>query len=485
MKKNWFIIALFISNFGAGFEHTFLNTLIPLITYDLGGIEYYTWTSVSFVIGNLILLPIVGKLSDRYNKMYMFIFGNVVLVLGSILCMLSENMFQLIFFRFITGIGAGTITVSTLIMVGLVFPIKERVKWNAILGVIYNISVMSGPTISAFLANYFSWRAIFFSPILFFVISSFLIIFSSKALMKEMEEVPKRKESLNLVGNFLLIFIITLLSLLLSFGGTTIPFTSILFVVLLLIFVFFSFTFYFWEQRSKEKIFPFEKFKDSVFRNSIFISIGAAIGKLAVLTFAPMFVVITLGASTTYSGYVLIPMLVIAPVSAYISGKLLLTVPYRWIVFINSISISLGLYMFSLINENSPLWYPILSSFVIGIGAGVVSQILIIILQETYPKKEISVITTTFTFFRWFGNLIGISLGTFMLTFVSRKVFLGEGNSIDLDKTYKLAYEGGNNIETIQGWTIVFQNLFFVLAIIVLIISLFSFNFEKVILKEK
>lgn len=151
MKKKLFVVALFVSFFGSGFEHTFLNTLFSVITYDLGGIEYFTWAAISFTLGNLIFLPLVGRLADRYNKMYLFLLGNTLMIIGAILCAFSQNMFQLILFRFIMGIGSGVITIMISMMVGIVFSVNERVKWNALLGVVYSISTFIGPIVAGFL----------------------------------------------------------------------------------------------------------------------------------------------------------------------------------------------------------------------------------------------------------------------------------------------------------------------------------------------
>jgi predicted MFS family arabinose efflux permease len=233
--------------------------------------------------------------------------------------------------------------------------------------------------------------------------------------------------------------------------------------------------FYLLEKKEKVGMFPYDKFKDGIYTKSILITIGAAIGKLTIITFAPMFIMLTLQTSIEKSGFILIPMLIMAPLSTYISGKLLMKFPYKWIIVINMVSITLGLFLFSIITPSSPFVLALIASSIAGFGSGSVSQILLIILQEHYDKSEISIITSTHTFFRWLGNLIGISIGTFSLMFFSNKLLNVNGtSSMSMDVLYKQVYESHNDLALIASWNSVFHYIFLVASIIVFVVTIMS-----------
>lgn len=477
-KQHFFILALFITSFANGFEHTFLNTLIPEITYDLGGVEYFTWSVLAFTIGNLMLTPLTGRLANKYDKTYLFVAGNILMILGAVLSAFSQTMFQLIAFRFITGLGAGMNTVLSYILIGNVFSVKERIKWNALLGIVYSASTFLGPVVAGALSEYFTWRVIFFSPIIFFLTSNAFIIYSSREFLKTTS--GKDKERIRIMNNIVLSVLITLTALLLSFSGVVIPLTSVWFYALLITTLIFGYWFYSLEKNASEGMFPYHYFKKRLFTTSIFISIGAGAGKLTILTFGPMFVMLSLSTSVEMAGYILTPLLVMTPLSAYVSGKLLMKLPFRFIIFGNTFSIAMGLLMFSHITPDSPYWFAILASIVSGLGAGTVSQMIIIIIQEKYPKSDLGILTSTFTFFRWIGNTLGVAIGTFSLMFFANRTFsINAIDKIDVTSLYQQVYDISNDAALINDWNHIFQQVFWVATIIVLISSLLALTLDK------
>lgn len=313
------------------------------------------------------------------------------------------------------------------------------------------------------------------SPILFFLISSTFIIISANALMKPV--CKETKEKINGLNNMVLILLIALISISFSFSGVVIPFRSFGFIFLCLSILVVLSLFIFLEKKQLVGMFPYDKFKDAVFTKSILITMGAAIGKLTILTFAPMYIMLSLQTSVELSGMVLIPMLIVAPFSAYISGRLLLKIPYKWIIGLNIFAISLGLFLFSLITPSSSFCFPIIASIISGLGAGSVGQIILIILQEHYDKSEIGVITSTHTFFRWFGNLVGISIGTFSLMFFSNKIFNQSLESVlTMDDLYKGVFANKQNMSLIVSWNEAFHYIFLISSILLFLVTILAFT---------
>ena len=68
-----------------------------------------------------ITVPFYGKLSDLYGRKPLLIIGITTFLVGSALSGLSQTMWQLILFRGIQGVGAGSLFPIALAVIGDLF----------------------------------------------------------------------------------------------------------------------------------------------------------------------------------------------------------------------------------------------------------------------------------------------------------------------------------------------------------------------------
>src|SRR3712207_4851255 len=93
--------------FLAALDQTIMATATRTIADDLQGFELQAWATTAFLITSTISPPRYGKLSDIYGRRPFFLFAIAVFIVGSVLCGLSESMYQLAAYRAVQGIGAG------------------------------------------------------------------------------------------------------------------------------------------------------------------------------------------------------------------------------------------------------------------------------------------------------------------------------------------------------------------------------------------
>src|SRR5262249_56040990 len=77
------------------------------VVSDLGGITQYTWVFTAYMLGSTVTVPLYGKLGDVHGRKPLFIVAIVIFLVGSALCGAAQNMWQLVIFRAVQGIGAG------------------------------------------------------------------------------------------------------------------------------------------------------------------------------------------------------------------------------------------------------------------------------------------------------------------------------------------------------------------------------------------
>src|SRR5690349_13396632 len=100
------MLALFL----AALDQTIVTTALPRIVSELQGMEFFAWTSTSYLLASTTLIPIYGKLSDSLGRKTIILAGIAIFLVGSVLCGLAGSMLELVVYRGIQGMGAAAIT---------------------------------------------------------------------------------------------------------------------------------------------------------------------------------------------------------------------------------------------------------------------------------------------------------------------------------------------------------------------------------------
>ena len=124
----------------AALDQTVVATALPRIVTELGGLSHLSWVFTAYMLASTVSVPIYGKLSDIFGRRKFFLIGIVIFLLGSVLSGLSQNMTQLIFFRGVQGLGAGSIMVNSLATIGDIFPPRDRARWQGVIGGVFALA---------------------------------------------------------------------------------------------------------------------------------------------------------------------------------------------------------------------------------------------------------------------------------------------------------------------------------------------------------
>src|SRR5690625_454340 len=152
-RKRLVVISLLIATFLMAIEGTIVSTAMPKIVNDLGGSHLYTWVISIYLLMGVISSPIFGKMADLYGRKLMFNIGVVIFLIGSMLSGLSQSMEQLVIFRLIQGIGAGSLATIPMTIIGDVFPLGQRARIQGLISSIWGISAIVGPLVGGFIVD--------------------------------------------------------------------------------------------------------------------------------------------------------------------------------------------------------------------------------------------------------------------------------------------------------------------------------------------
>ena len=92
------------------------------------------WVITAYAIGNVIVVPLTSWLSQQFGRRNYFAASIMLFVIASFLCGNATNIWELVFFRFIQGVGGGALLVTSQTIITEAFPLEKRGMAQAIYG---------------------------------------------------------------------------------------------------------------------------------------------------------------------------------------------------------------------------------------------------------------------------------------------------------------------------------------------------------------
>lgn len=144
-------------------DATIVNVALPEISGGIGASRVdIAWLVTAYGIGNAIVIPLSGMLSDLFGRRNYFTFSVILFTITSFMCGISNSLEMLVLGRFIQGLaGGGLLSTAQSIMIGA-FPPKKVNTAYAIFGVGVIIGPIIGPILGGVIVENLSWHWIFF-----------------------------------------------------------------------------------------------------------------------------------------------------------------------------------------------------------------------------------------------------------------------------------------------------------------------------------
>jgi EmrB/QacA subfamily drug resistance transporter len=148
--------------FMASMDQTIVATALKAIQSDLHAqLTWSGWTITCYSLGQIIAMPLAGKLGDHFGRKKVFLVAVVVFTTASLLCALAGNIYILVALRGIQALGGGGfIPSATGIIAEQYGPGRDRAV--GMFTSIFPIGGILGPILGGVFVTYASWRAIFF-----------------------------------------------------------------------------------------------------------------------------------------------------------------------------------------------------------------------------------------------------------------------------------------------------------------------------------
>jgi EmrB/QacA subfamily drug resistance transporter len=389
----------------ASLDQTIVSTALPTIVSDLGGLSQLSWVITGYLLASTVSTPLWGKLGDLYGRKPFFQASIVLFLAGSALCGISQNMVELILFRSVQGLGAGGLLVLTQAIIADVVPPRQLGRYQGLFGAVFGVTSVGGPLLGGFFVDTLSWRWIFYINLPIGA-AAFLVI--TLALPAASEQ---RHHRIDYLGTALLAAAATSLVLLTTLGGNTYPWASAPTYILAIAGVICIIGFVLAERRAAEPVMPLELFRNRVFVYASAIGFVVGFALFGATTYLPLFLQVVNGASPTSSGLRLLPLVVGLLLTSILSGQLISRLGrYKVFPIVGTALMTLGLFLLSRMNEQTSVLVESLYMLVLGLGLGLVFQVLVIAVQNAVDYRNLGAATSDTTFFRSIGGSFGTAI---------------------------------------------------------------------------
>lgn len=144
-----------------------------------------------------------GRFGDIFGRKKMFMIGLYLFMIASAGCAFSTDIYFLIGFRILQGIGAAMLAPQALANIRMIFPPKEQIRAIGVFGSVFGFAAIMGQLLGGILLKLklfgFTWQSVFLINI---PIAAICIMGVSKVLQETKTE---RRSGIDLVGILLII----------------------------------------------------------------------------------------------------------------------------------------------------------------------------------------------------------------------------------------------------------------------------------------
>jgi EmrB/QacA subfamily drug resistance transporter len=398
--------AIVLAMLPAVLDQTILATGLPVIAADLGSLGDVSWVVTAYVVAAAATTPVWGKLGDRHGLKPLLQISLTGFVLSSALCGAAQDITQLIVLRLIQGMAAGGLMSLAMASIGGLVSPRERGRYQGYIAATFALATVIGPLLGGLLVEHASWRWVFFVNL---PVGALALTGLTLTLPGGRPERPERP--LDVAGALLLAGATSSLLLACIWGGQRYAWDSAPILVLAGATAALSAAWFARERRVADPIVPLGLLRTRVVAVASSVLFLAIASMFAITVFVPLLLQTTTGASATEAGLLLAPAMLAITASTTVSGRVIArTGRYKVFPVAGLALMSAGLALLAAVADTGSRFDIGAGIVVFGLGFGMVTQILVVAVQNSVERRELGVATATTGFFRALGGAVGAAL---------------------------------------------------------------------------
>ena len=398
--------ALMLTMLMSSLGQMIFGSALPTIVGELGGVDQMSWVISAFMVTMTIAMPLAGQLGDRMGRKWVYISGIAIFVIGSTLGGFANDMGMLITGRAIQGFGAGIMMISSQSIVAEVVSARERGKFMGIMGGVFGVSSVLGPVLGGWFTDGPGWRWGLWINIPLGLLAIVVCAFVLKLRVGE-----QGFKGFDWMGFAAIAITTSTLILLTTWGGSEYEWTSPTILSMAAVVIVGALLTVFIESRASQPLIPVQLFKN---RNMVLTTLAGTVLGLAmmgVLGYMPTYLQMVHTLTPTEAGLMMIPMMVgMIGVSTGVGFIIAKTGNYKYYPIAGLAITAFALWWMSQMTVETSLTGIGVRFLVFGVGLGFVMQVLVLIVQNSFPVSQVGTATAANNFFRQIGSALGASI---------------------------------------------------------------------------
>jgi EmrB/QacA subfamily drug resistance transporter len=404
-RRGLAVLGVMLSIFLAAMESTVVSTAMPRVVASLGGLEIYSWVFSGFLLTSTVTMPLWGRLSDLLGRRRVFLGGLTIFLAGSALSGLAQDMTQLIVFRMLQGLGAGSLMTIGMTIIGELFALERRAKMQGYISGVWGVASLCGPLIGGLLTDHVSWRWVFYINLPFGAVAMGLIAAGVTDRPRD-----GRRPAIDYLGLGLFTAGVSALLVGVLEAGRVTSWTGLDVLGPLALAVAALTGFWAVERRAAEPIVPLALFGRRMVLAAAVTGFLAGMAMFGAISFVPLYLQMVSGMTATAAGVVLIPFVLGWVAMSITSARLVLRIGYRPVVVAGMVCLTVAFLLLTRWSESLTLGLAMRDALVGGIGMGLTMVPMLIAVQSTVSRPELGAATAMIQFFRTIGGAIGLSV---------------------------------------------------------------------------
>ncbi|KAJ7278817.1 major facilitator superfamily domain-containing protein [Mycena rebaudengoi] len=407
--------AIMVSAFTAALDLTAVSTALPVITADLEGTQF-VWVGSAYALASTAFLPMTGGVAQIFGRRLVMLGALLFFATGSVMCGAAPSMNVLIAGRTVQGIGAGSLTSLTQIVLSDLVPLSERGLFHGLIGLAWAIASFIGPVLGGILADHRAWRWLFYLNIFTSAFAAVLVILFLR-LKTPRGTFAEKIRRMDWIGNFLVISSSSAVIIALTWGGIQYPWSSPRVLVPLCLGVVGLGIFLFYEIKYAEHpIVPYSLMSTATGLSGYLQTFITSVVLIGSIYYVPVYFQACMGASPTASGVDAFGLgFVSAPTNIIAGITISRTKHYRPHLWFSWCLIMVASGLLSTLTADSSRSKAIGFEALIGAGIGVLTTATYFPVLAPLPISENAHALAFLTFTRAFGQVWGITIGATVL----------------------------------------------------------------------
>ncbi|WP_212001981.1 MDR family MFS transporter [Chitinophaga sp. HK235] len=406
VNRTGILIVIIMGTTMAGIDSSIVNISLPVMSRQFNcTLSEIEWVITVYMLSFSILMPLTSWLKSRIGFFNLYIGAVALFTFGSLLCALSTTLPSLLVGRVIQALGGGAMAPTSMAIISYVFPARVRGTILGWWGLGNMVGPAIGPTLGGVLTQQFGWPSIFYINLPIGIIT---IILSFKYL-NVLRSQAKLKLPFDIWGfTFLTVFLVCLQygvarAEVKGIGSPEILATLGVAVVALLLFILID--------RGKQiPLIDLHLFTNYAFVSCILVTISRAAALFGGLFLMPFLLQEQMGFSEGVSGLLILPNSVFMAAMMPFAGKWSDKHGSREISMLGIMLLAVSMYLFSLLDRGSNIWYVMIAMTVRGFGMGLLLAPLNAATLSAVRPSEVTMASSISTLMQQVGGAIGIAV---------------------------------------------------------------------------